>query len=120
MSVEPIDTAPRDGREILIETADFGWVNGRWDAERIDFYKSQKGWASYDPENMQGTWVSTRVECCGRGPDGEYDPRLFCGATPKRWMPKPPEVCHDCGAEISDERAETTARCGSCSEKPRP
>ena len=49
--------APTD-RDILLKTSDFGVVQGRWDKSVTNFYKSQEGWASYDPENSQGDWVS--------------------------------------------------------------
>jgi hypothetical protein len=45
---------------------------------------SQVGWASYDPDNMQGDWVSDwRI-------GDPSEPRLFCGCTPKHWMPLAP------------------------------
>jgi hypothetical protein len=85
---QPIETAPKDGTHILIRTADFGAVEGWWDRSVTNFYASQKGWASYDPANMQGDWVSDF-------PIGDgCDRRLYCGATPSHWMPLP-EPPHD-------------------------
>lgn len=87
---QPIETAPKDGTEILLLTSDFGWVQGRWDASVRNFYKGQEGWASYDPENAQGDWVSFwRI-------GDDTDLRLYCGCTPHYWMPLPktPERRH--------------------------
>lgn len=92
-----MDAAPRDGTHILLLTSDFGVVEGWWSDEVQNFYKSQVGWASYDPENAQGDWVSDwRI--------GDADePRLFCGCTPKRWAPmlKKPDICYSCGEDIA-------------------
>ena len=78
----PIDTAPRDGTPVLLLTSDFGAVEGFWNGSVSNFYKSQVGWASYDPDNMQGDWVSEwRID--------PGDARLYCGATPTHWMPLP-------------------------------
>ncbi|KZC99707.1 MULTISPECIES: hypothetical protein [unclassified Thalassospira] len=79
--------APRDGSHILIETSDFGWIEGYWNADVTNFYKSQEGWSSYDPENAQGDWCSV-VPFAGQNPD---DRRLYCGCTPQRWLPLPPK-----------------------------
>ncbi|MEH3108992.1 MAG: hypothetical protein PGN22_02675 [Agrobacterium cavarae] len=62
-----MDDAPID-RDILLKTSDFGVVQGRWDMQVTNFYKSQEGWASFDPDNAQGDWVSdfyvsARVSC---------------------------------------------------------
>jgi hypothetical protein len=76
-----MDSAPQTGERILILTSDFGIVTGWWDAEVTNFYKSQVGWASYDPESMQGDWVSDAR--FGEGPDR----RLYCGASPCYWKP---------------------------------
>lgn len=81
----PIETAPKDGTNILLLTSDFGAVEGWWDKNETNFYKSQKGWASYDPDNQQGDWVSN-----WRTP-GDDDCRLFCGATPHWWQPLTPK-----------------------------
>lgn len=78
----PIETAPKDGRPIIVLTADDMVTDARWDPNVVNFYKSQKGWASYDPENMQGDWCSLWL--------APGDCRLFCGQTPKAWMPLPP------------------------------
>lgn len=86
-------SAPRDGTHILVVTADFGVVEAWWDPAVPTFYKSQEGWASYDPENAQGDWVSEWTM------DGDRrDRRLYCGATPKLWHPAP-ELgrCRSCG-----------------------
>lgn len=82
----PMDTAPRDGTRILLLTGDFEAVTGWWDGEVENFYKSCKGSASYepDPAHRKGDWVSDWV--IGSPPDH----RLFCGATPVRWMPLMP------------------------------
>jgi hypothetical protein len=81
--IEPMDTAPRDGTHILVLTHDFGWVEAWWDESVTNFHKSQPGFASYDPENMQGDWVSEFQVGDGK------DRRLYCGSTPCWWMPKP-------------------------------
>lgn len=80
-------TAPRDGTEILLLTADFGVVQGWWDEGETNFYKSQNGWASYDPENQLGEWVSEWII----DPSHKDDHRLYCGCTPEYWMPVPPK-----------------------------
>lgn len=81
---QDISTAPRDGTRILILVADDYVVEGFWRDDIEDFYKSQKGWGSFDPENKMGTWVSYGLIA------GDDQGRLFCGQTPKYWMPKPP------------------------------
>ncbi len=78
MRWKAMDSAPRD-RDILVLTSDFGIVQARWDEAVANFYKSQLGWASHDPDNAQGDWVSEWQ--IGTEPDL----RLFCGATPKYW-----------------------------------
>lgn len=86
---QDMDSAPRD-RDILVLTSDFGVVQARWDTSAVNFYKSQEGWDSYDPENAQGDWCSDWQI----GNDG--DRRLYCGATPQMWadigdLPSMPE-----------------------------
>lgn len=84
---QPIETAPKDGTSILLLSADSIIYEGWWDNRVPNFYKSQEGWASYDPDNAQGDWVAlVRCQHVGR-----CDRRLYCGETPHRWMPKPPE-----------------------------
>ncbi len=78
----PISSAPKDGSRIIVLTADEMAVEAFWDASVTNFYKSQDGWASYDPENAQGDWVSWWL--------APGDCRLFCGQTPKAWIPRPP------------------------------
>lgn len=78
-----MDTAPKDGSHILVCVADGYWVEAWWDKEQTNFYKSQEGWASYDPANMQGDWVSHFSD------HGTKDARLYCGSTPEYWIPKP-------------------------------
>ncbi|MEH3108911.1 MAG: hypothetical protein PGN22_02270 [Agrobacterium cavarae] len=77
-----MEVAPTD-RDILLKTSDFGVVQGRWDMQVTNFYKSQEGWASFDPDNAQGDWVSDFYVST----DGER--RLFCGFTPHAWMDIP-------------------------------
>lgn len=76
---QTMDTAPKDGRWVLVLTGDFGIVMARWDKDATNFYKSQVGWESYDPDNANGEWVS------GFCLPGETDQRLYCGATPYYW-----------------------------------
>jgi hypothetical protein len=76
-----MDSAPKTGERILILTSDFGILEGWWDAAAANFYKSQEGWASHDPENAQGDWVSEWAL------PGSEDRRLYCGATPQFWKP---------------------------------
>lgn len=88
MNWQAMDSAPKDGRWVLVLTSDFGIIMARWDKTATNFYKSQVGWASYDPENMQGDWVA---EFCT---PGDTDHRLYCGASPCFWaeigeLPKP-------------------------------
>jgi hypothetical protein len=80
---QSLDAAPKDGTHILLLTSDFGAVEGWWDGSVTNFYKSQKGWASYDPDNAQGDWVS--IWRVGDDPDR----RLYCGSTPHAWAPLP-------------------------------
>lgn len=77
-----METAPKDGTHILLLTADFGVVQGYWDSSLTNFYKSQEGWASYDPQHMEGDWTSVWEL-------GGDDKRLYCGATPQYWRPIP-------------------------------
>lgn len=91
----PLDGAPKDGTRILLLTSDFGAVEGYWDASVTNFYKSQVGWDSYDPENAQGDWVS---EWRMHESPGDY--RLYCGCTPQRWMPL---VASEIDDEFGDE-----------------
>ncbi|HEX5933483.1 MAG TPA: hypothetical protein VFY63_04900 [Pseudorhizobium sp.] len=95
---QSMDSAPKD-RDILVETADFGIIQARWDPSVTNFYKSQEGWASFDPDNAKGDWVA---DFCT---PGDTDRRLYCGATPGRWAelpsyeaPPPPEP-HTLGLE---------------------
>jgi hypothetical protein len=81
VSWQPIKTAPKDGSRILLFTSDFGAVEGWWDAGVQNFYASQVGWASYDPQNANGDWVSDFR------PDD--DKRLYCGCTPHQWATLP-------------------------------
>jgi hypothetical protein len=99
---KPMGIAPKDGSPILLLTADFGVVEGRWDASVPNFYKSQKGWASYDPANAQGDWVSD-----WRIGDGS-EARMICGATPVAWMAMPnlPKLCEGCGDPVLDDGIE--------------
>jgi hypothetical protein len=102
-ALRPIETAPRDGTSILLLTADFGFVEGWWDDGVTNFYKSQVGWASYepDPAKQRGDWVSDFI--IG---DDPKEGRLFCGATPQYWMPRPDTshcVCRD-GYPLYPER----------------
>jgi hypothetical protein len=76
-----MDSAPKTGEAILVLTSDFGIVTAYWDASVQNFYKSQEGWASYDPDNAQGDWISEWSL------NGETDRRLYCGATPCYWKP---------------------------------
>ena len=85
---QKLETAPKDGTHVLLLTHDFGVVEGYWDTLAINFYKSQKGWASYDPDNMLGEWVSYPWTV-GNDPK---EHRLFCGATACYWMPKPEDA----------------------------
>ena len=80
---QPIETAPKDGSHVLLFTYDFGAIEGWWDTRVTNFYKSQVGWASYDPDNAQGDWVSDWHV------GSDQDPRLFCGSTPHYWVPLP-------------------------------
>lgn len=82
-----LDCAPLDGTPVILLTSDFGAIEGWWEVTVPNFYKSQKGWASYDPDNAQGDWVSE-----WKVGDGDEHGRLYCGATPKAWMPKPPAL----------------------------
>lgn len=91
-----MNSAPKD-RPILILTADFGALEGRWDVDTVDFYKSQEGWASYDPENAQGTWISYQVE-------GD-DKRLYCGYSPYGWAELPSTEA-EARAFIDEQRTE--------------
>lgn len=75
--------APFDGNNVLLLTSDFGAVEGWWDDRVTNFYRSQAGWASYDPYRFVGDWVSW----WNVADDG--DRRLYCGMTPHFWMPKP-------------------------------
>ena len=84
---QPIETAPKDGTPVLLLSTDSIIYEGWWDERVQNFYKSQEGWASYDPENAQGDWVAL-VRCQH---EGRCDRRLYCGETPRRWMPKPRE-----------------------------
>ncbi len=77
-----MESAPRTGEHIMVLTSDFGVVTARWDASVENFYKSQVGWASHDPDNAQGDWVSDFYP----SPD-DHDRRLYCGATPCYWKP---------------------------------
>lgn len=79
-----MDTAPTDGTVIWILTNDFGWVEGFWDSESEDYYKSNMVSPGYDPENSKGTWVGTTVSHSGG------DRRLYLSFHPKAWMPKLP------------------------------
>lgn len=92
MDYQPLSSAPRDGTHVSLLTSDFGAVEGWWDVNVPNFYKSQEGWASYDPENAQGDWVSEWQ--IGDGRD-EYG-RLYCGATPQAWAPLPVKRCGIC------------------------
>lgn len=76
-----MESAPKTGERILVLTSDFGIVTAYWDATVQNFYKSRKGWASYDPENAQGDWVSEWTI------GDQSDRRLYCGATPMFWKP---------------------------------
>ncbi|MHC8493416.1 hypothetical protein ACTU44_11985 [Thalassospira sp. SM2505] len=82
----PMRLAPRDGKGLLIETSDFGWVEGYWDASVPNFYASNKSFLSYDPDNAQGDWCSDWVV---GAPDDINDKRLYCGASPISWLPLP-------------------------------
>ena len=79
---QPIETAPKDGTHVLLLTSNQIVVEGFWAEDAINFYKSQKGWASYDPENAKGEWIAFGSR--------EEDPRMYCGDTPQFWMPLPP------------------------------
>ncbi|PZU10052.1 hypothetical protein [Sphingomonas sp.] len=79
---QDLDTAPRDGTRILLLTSDFGAIEGCWDVRVPNFYKSQAGWGSYDPDNAEGDWTS-------HFSDGDEYRRLYCGATPQAWAPLP-------------------------------
>lgn len=99
----PIDDAPRDGTHILLLTGDFGVVEGFWSDAAENFYKSQKGWASYDPENTTGDWVSYWTI------GDKDDHRLYCGATPRYWMPVsivPADILDPFGLNDAEEQAD--------------
>jgi hypothetical protein len=112
MDWRPIDTAPRDGTHILLRTADFGAVEGWWETSVTNFYKSQEGWASYDPENMQGDWVSDWQISAGVPGNDPNDFRLFCGATPLEWAPLPKRTTHDEFCAYHDSRNKLDCDCG--------
>lgn len=83
----PMQTAPTDGTVILIQTSEGRWLEGYWDAEQQDFYKSDPYFAGvYDPENCIGTWVAVYYA------DESGDRRLYCGMSPAAWMPRLPTV----------------------------
>src|SRR5690554_1963838 len=62
---QAIDTAPKDGTHLLLLTADGEHVEGWWDHLRINFYKSQRGSASFDPANASGEWVTMHPDQTG-------------------------------------------------------
>ena len=95
MAKRHIISAPRDGTPILLETSDFGWVQGYWDANVTNFYKSQEGWDSYDPDNAQGDWVSDRTLPTGKGESDNGERRLYCGLTPHYWLPLPADSLNE-------------------------
>ncbi|KZC97189.1 MULTISPECIES: hypothetical protein [Thalassospira] len=77
-----MDSAPTDGTTILLQTSDFGWVEGFWNVHVANFYKSQACCACYDPDNAQGDWCAVMPLNREGG-----DQRLYCGFTPQRWLP---------------------------------
>ena len=85
MGWQTMESAPKTGESIIVLTADGYAIEAQWDADCLDFYKSQKGWDSYDPANALGTWITYAVAMIGD------DMRLYCGQSPKYWMPKEPE-----------------------------
>lgn len=86
----PMQTAPTDGTVIFIQTNDGCWLEGYWDAEQPDFYKSDPYFAGvYDSENCMGTWVAVYYS------DESGDHRLYCGMTPAAWMPRLPTAYFD-------------------------
>lgn len=100
----PIHTAPRDGTLLLLRTSDFGWVEGFWD-DTVEPY--------YDNVNREHAPAATKGDWCayilGIRED-EPDLRLYCGASPTHWLPKPPAPvytgeCDSCG-EDSDKLRE--------------
>lgn len=88
MEWQNLKDAPYDGTVVIILTADFGAVEAYWDAESPDFYSEHKG----EVPLKMGAWKHTNwylYGSCER--DGSFikDRRLFCGETPKAWIPKP-------------------------------
>lgn len=77
---QPMTTAPKDGRHILLLTGNDEIVQGWWNAEVRNFYADSAGFTG---EKM-GDWVSNYVQDDGRSR------RLFCGDMPRNWMPIPP------------------------------
>lgn len=73
-----MESAPRDGTDILILTHDWGIVQGRWDGEVRDFYDELA-----NREGPLGAWVSDWRT------GGDPEPRLYCGATAEYWRPIP-------------------------------
>lgn len=70
-----MDSAPKNGEDILVLTSDWGIVQARWSEEYFDFYAELRG------EAVIGAWISDWVT------KGDTDQRLFCGASPCYWKP---------------------------------
>lgn len=80
-----IASAPRDGEMLALLTSDGEIIPGWWEESETNFYASQEGWASYDPDNQRGDWVSNWQP---RGFESD-DRRLYCGLTPIAWARLP-------------------------------
>lgn len=108
---QPIETAPKDGTEILAWREDCGWFLATWTCVNDLRTTSDKDRDELDEESLFSyDWFGGDSECTFRCDGSE---------APTRWMPLPPapDAAHAAASPEADERAALIDKCRQTAER---